>query len=442
MNTPSHQIGWKTAAAIVVSNMIGTGIFTTLGFQLSDITNTYSIFLLWSIGGILALFGAFCYAELGSHFKGNGGDFIYLKETYHPLFGHLISWISLIIGFSSPVALAALAMSKYLSVFQYTFGNSFAIAAIFLVAAALSFSLKASSRFHNFFTLIKITFIIVLVILGVGLSESGQIGNSLNFSDSWQNEIMLPAFATSLVFVTYSYTGWNSASYIAGEIKDVQKNLPKSLIIGTVFVTVSYILVNYIMLKHASVNQLAGKEDVMGEAAVNMLGSTFGKIVNIFIALQLIATISGYLWVGSRLTQAFAKDTYLWKPLSTGNKKGIPVRAIFAHAVIASVIILTGSFKEIFVYTAFILQLFASLAISTVYFLKKEDRKIFKSNAFYIFPTVFLLFSIYILYFTLIHNPKESFIGLGIVAVGIVLYLIDRKLSKRSKPEMDDSKSE
>ncbi|REC63200.1 amino acid permease [Chryseobacterium pennae] len=430
MSTASHQIGWKTAAAIVVSNMIGTGIFTTLGFQLSDITNTYSIFLLWAIGGVLALFGAFCYAELGSHFKGNGGDFIYLKETYHPLFGYLISWISLIIGFSSPVALAALAMSKYLSVFDYSFGNGFAIGAIFLVAITLSFSLKTSSRFHNFFTLIKIAFIIVLVILGIGLSESPQTGNSLNFSESWQNEIMLPAFATSMVFVTYSYTGWNSASYIAGEIKDVQKNLPKSLIIGTVFVTVSYILVNYIMLKHAPVNQLAGKEDVMGEVAVNMLGLSFGKIVNIFIALQLIATISGYLWVGSRLTQAFAKETRIWKPLSVGNKKGIPVRAIFAHAVIATIIILTGSFKEIFVYTAFILQLFASLAISTVYFLKKKDRKIFKSNTFYIFPTVFLLFSFYILYFTFIHNPKESLIGLGIIAVGLILYWIDRRLSK------------
>lgn len=430
MNSTSHQIGWKTAVAIVVSNMIGTGIFTTLGFQLTDITNAYSIFLLCFIGGILALFGAFCYAELGSHFKGNGGDFIYLKETYHPLLGYLVSWISLIIGFSSPVALAALAMSKYLSAFDVSFGNSFAIGIIFLVSVFLSFSLQASSRFHNFFTLIKIAFIIVLIIIGIGISDSETIGNSLKLDDSWQKEIMLPAFATSLVFVTYSYTGWNSASYIAGEIKDVQKNLPKSLIVGTVFVTVCYLLVNFIMLKHAPVDQLAGKEDVMGEAANNMLGNTFGKIVNIFIALQLVATISGYLWVGSRLTQAFAKENRLWKSLSVGNKKGIPVRAIFAHAVIATLIILTGSFKEIFVYTAFILQLFASLAISTVYFIKKEDRKIFKSNLFYIFPTVFLLFSIYILYFTLIHNPKESIIGLGIVAVGIVLYLIDKKLSR------------
>lgn len=430
MNAPSHKIGWKTAVAIVVSNMIGTGIFTTLGFQLVDITNTYSIFLLWAIGGILALFGAFCYAELGVNFKGNGGDYIYLKETYHPILGYLVSWISLIIGFSSPVALAALAMSKYLSVFDFTFGIPFSIVIIFLVAISLSFSLKGSSIFHNFFTFIKIAFIVILIILGVILSEPNDIGNSLNFGNSWEKEIMLPAFATSLVFVTYSYTGWNSASYIAGEIDNVHKNLPKSLIIGTVFVTVCYILINYIMLKHAPVHQLAGKEDVMREAANNMLGISFGKVVNIFIALQLVATISGYLWVGSRLTQAFAKENRLWKSLSVNNKKGIPVRAIFAHAVIATIIILSGSFKEIFVYTAFILQLFASLAISTVYFIKKDQRKIFKSNLFYLFPTVFLLFSAYILYFTFINNPKESIIGLGIIAIGLVLYFVDRKFFK------------
>nr|WP_314493848.1 amino acid permease [uncultured Chryseobacterium sp.] len=432
MNASSHQVGWKTAVAIVVSNMIGTGIFTTLGFQLVDITNTYSIFLLWGIGGILALFGAFCYAELGVYFKGNGGDYIYLSKTYHPVLGYLVSWISLIIGFSAPVALAALAMSKYLSVFDFNLGTPFAIAVIFFVAVFLSFSLKASSRFHNFFTLIKVGFIVLLIIAGVLLSEPVEMGNSLNFSNSWENEIMLPAFATSLVFVTYSYTGWNSASYIAGEIKDVEKNLPKSLIAGTVFVMLCYILINYIMLKHAPVHQLAGKEDVMREVADNLLGISFGKLVTVFIALQLVATISGYLWVGSRLTQAFAKENHLWKLLSGNNQKGIPVRAVFAHVVIATLIILTGSFKEIFVYTAFILQLFATLAISTVFFLKKHQRKIFKSDLFYIFPTVFLLFSIYILYFTLINNPKESMIGLGIIAVGLILYFIDKRLTKNA----------
>ena len=429
MENLKNKIGWKTATAIVISNMIGTGVFTTLGFQVVELQNTITIFLLWFIGGVLALFGAFCYAELGTFFKGNGGDYIYLSKTYHPLLGYLSSWISLVIGFSSPVSLAALAMAKYLSVFQGEFGTYFAIVVILLVALALSFSISISGKFHNFFTFIKVSFVVVLIIIGVLLSQN-PIHTSLNFGNSWEQEILLPAFATSLVFVTYAYTGWNSASYIAGEINKPQKNLPKSLIIGTVFVTFCYVFINYIMLKHAPIEALKGKEDIMGIAANYMFGSTFGKIVNVFIALQLVATISGYLWVGSRITQATASENKLWSFLAVKNKKNIPVRAIFAHAIIAIIIISTGSFKQIFLYTAFVLQLLSTLAISTAFFLKKSDRKLFKSNLFYVFPTIFVLFSGYILYFTFINNPKESIIGLVIVIIGILLYLFDKKIPK------------
>ena len=429
MENLKNKIGWKTATAIVISNMIGTGVFTTLGFQVVELQNTVTIFLLWLIGGVLALFGAFCYAELGTFFKGNGGDYIYLSKTYHPILGYLSSWISLVIGFSSPVSLAALAMAKYMSVFQGDFGTFFAIAVILLVALALSFSLSLSGKFHNFFTFIKVSFVVVLIIIGVLLSQN-PVHTSINFNSSWEQEILFSAFATSLVFVTYAYTGWNSASYIAGEIDKPQKNLPKSLILGTVFVTFCYVFINYIMLKHAPIDALKGKEDVMGIAANYMFGSTFGKIVNVFIALQLVATISGYLWVGSRITQATASENKLWSFLAVKNKKNIPVRAIFAHAIIAIIIISTGSFKQIFLYTAFVLQLLSTLAISTAFFLKKSDRKLFKSNLFYVFPTIFVLFSGYILYFTFINNPKESIIGLVIVIIGILLYLFDKKIPK------------
>ena len=429
MENLKNKIGWKTATAIVISNMIGTGVFTTLGFQVVELQNTITIFLLWFIGGVLALFGAFCYAELGTFFKGNGGDYIYLSKTYHPILGYLSSWISLVIGFSSPVSLAALAMAKYMSVFQGDFGIFFAIAVILLVALALSFSLSLSGKFHNFFTFIKVSFVVVLIIIGVLLSQN-PVHTSINFNSSWEQEILFSAFATSLVFVTYAYTGWNSASYIAGEIDKPQKNLPKSLILGTVFVTFCYVFINYIMLKHAPIEALKGKEDVMGIAANYMFGSTFGKIVNVFIALQLVATISGYLWVGSRITQATASESKLWSFLAIQNKKNIPVRAIFAHAIIAIIIISTGSFKQIFLYTAFVLQLLSTLAISTAFFLKKSDRKLFKSNLFYVFPTIFVLFSGYILYFTFINNPKESIIGLVIVIIGILLYLFDKKIPK------------
>ncbi|MBC7557487.1 MAG: amino acid permease, partial [Chryseobacterium sp.] len=365
MSKLPSKIGWKTAAAIVISNMIGTGIFTTLGFQVADLHNTFTILLLWIIGGVLALFGAFCYAELGTFFKGNGGDYIYLSRTFHPIFGYLSSWVSLVIGFSAPVALAALAMSKYLAAFGYNFGNYFSIVVILAVAFALSFSVSVSGKFHNFFTLIKILFIIILIAVGIYLPENPKF-SSLNFDLSWKTEILLPTFASSLIFVGYSYTGWNSASYISGEIENPNKNLPKALIIGTLFVTICYVFINFIMLKNAPISLLQGKEDVMGIAAKFMLGKT-GKIINFFIALQLVATISGYLWVGSRITQATAVENKLWSPLAKTNKNHVPVRSIFTHATIAILIILTGSFREIFTYTSFVLQVLATVAISTAF---------------------------------------------------------------------------
>ncbi|MGS0748806.1 amino acid permease [Halpernia sp. GG3] len=161
------------------------------------------------------------------------------------------------------------------------------------------------------------------------------------------------------------------------KLKIPNKNLPKALIIGTLFVTICYVFINFIMLKNAPISLLQGKEDVMGIAAKFMLGKT-GKIINFFIALQLVATISGYLWVGSRITQATAVENKLWSPLAKTNKHHVPVRSIFTHATIAILIILTGSFREIFTYTSFVLQVLATVAISTAFFIKKENRKIFK----------------------------------------------------------------
>ena len=154
----SLKIGWKTAAALVISNMIGTGVFTSLGYQIYDLKNTYAILSLWIIGGFLALIGAFIYSELASKFKQSGGDYIYLSRTFHPVMGYLSSWISLFVGFSAPISLAALAMSKYLNILGFNFGKEFAIAMILIVAVFQSFSLSLSSKFQNVFTILKVVF--------------------------------------------------------------------------------------------------------------------------------------------------------------------------------------------------------------------------------------------------------------------------------------------
>ncbi|MXO33279.1 APC family permease [Apibacter sp. B2912] len=416
------KIGWKTATAIVISNMVGTGVFTSLGYQVPELHNTFTIILLWTIGGILALIGAFIYAELGAHFKQSGGDYIYLSRTYHPIMGYITSWVSLIVGFSGPIALAALAMAKYLG---FENERSTAILIIIIIAVFQCFSLKVSSRFQNIFAVLKVAFIVVLILIGISISPSPT--NALLWDNSWSHEIIVPAFASSLVFVTYAYTGWNSASYIVEEIEKPKVNLPKALIIGTVFVTVSYVLVNFVFLKHASIEQMEGKEDIANIAFTNILGVRGVKWISYLIALQLVSTISGYLWVGSRVTQATAKENHLWSYLGKENKNRIPIWAVVAHTLISILIILSGKFEEIFIYTAFVLQLLSTAAVSTSLFIKKKDRVLFKGNIFLLMPGIFLLFSFYILYFTFVNHPRESIIGLGIIGAGMTLYFFDKK---------------
>lgn len=416
------KIGWKTATAIVLSNMVGTGVFTSLGYQVPELHNTFTIILLWTIGGILALIGAFIYAELGAHFKQSGGDYIYLSRTYHPIMGYITSWVSLIVGFSGPIALAALAMAKYLG---FENERSTAILIIIIIAVFQCFSLKVSSRFQNIFAVLKVAFIVVLILIGISISPSPT--NALLWDNSWTHEIIVPAFASSLVFVTYAYTGWNSASYIVEEIEKPKVNLPKALIIGTVFVTVSYVLVNFVFLKHASIEQMKGKEDIANIAFTNILGVRGVKWISYLIALQLVSTISGYLWVGSRVTQATAKENHLWSYLGKENKNRIPIWAVVAHTLISILIILSGKFEEIFIYTAFVLQLLSTAAVSTSLFIKKKNRVLFKGNIFLLMPGIFLLFSFYILYFTFVNHPRESIIGLGIIGAGMTLYFFDKK---------------
>ncbi|MFV0184326.1 amino acid permease [Empedobacter falsenii] len=423
------KIGWKTAAALVISNMIGTGVFTSLGYQISDLKNTTSILLLWSIGGILALMGAFIYSELASKFKQSGGDYIYLSRTFHPLFGYLSSWISLFVGFSAPISLAALAMGKYLNIFGFDLGKEFAIAMILIVAIFQSFSLNLSSKFQNIFTILKVVFIIFLIVIGFYYTPAVQ-PNAILFDSSWKGELLLPAFATSLVYVTFAYTGWNSASYIVEEINQPKKNLPKALFIGVIFVTISYVLLNYVFLKHASATALSGQENVANISFANLLGNNV-KWVSCFIALQLIATISGYLWIGSRLTQATARENKLWSFMAKENKNRIPVRAIWVHTAISILLIFSGDFEVIFTYTSFVLQILATLAVCTAFFIKQDELTIIKSKFFYVLPALFLAFSLYICYFVLMQKPKESLFGLGIIALGIILFYFDKRIENK-----------
>ena len=418
------RISIFTASAIVIANMIGTGVFTSVGFQLSAVQNTWSILLLWVAGGLLALFGAFAYAELGTHYKESGGDYIYLSRVFHPVLGYLSAWAGLTVGFSAPVALAAMAFTKYLAPFGLQNNLWLAIAVIILIGLMHSFTIRHSSRFQNISTIIKVLFIVVLIILGFFIT--GTNGNATSFDNSWHQEILKPGFAVSMVYVAFAYTGWNAAAYVVDEIENPSKNLPKALIGSTIFVSVVYVLFQFALLRNATVAQLEGKAEVTFIAFNNLLGSAGGKWVSVFIAIQLIATISSYLWVGPRVTHAMAKENKLWSPLARHNKHGIPVPAVWAHVAISILLTLTGSFEKVLLYAGFVLQLMASLTVAASLFIRDKNPTTFTSPFKPVLQIIFLLFNGWVLVFTLIDKPVESLIGIGILLAGVVIYLFDK----------------
>jgi APA family basic amino acid/polyamine antiporter len=426
LNSTSKKISWKTAAGIVIANMIGTGVFTSLGFQLAVVQNTWTILLLWTFGGIMALLGALVYAELGTHFRRTGGDYIFLSETIHPLVGYLYAWVSLVVGFSAPIAIAAMAMNNYLSpvVGETQLPGLFFLV---LIPAVHIFSVSSSAKFQNGMTILKIAF--VLALIGIGLVfGSNSTSPALNFSDSWKEEILLPGFAVSLIYVFYAYTGWNSAAYIIEEVDQPKKNLPKALIGATLLVMVIYVLLQLVLLKHASVSQLSGQVQVADIAFGNLFGPNGALWVSLFIGVQLIATISGYAWVGPRVTYAMAKDYKLWRPLAKVNGQNIPVRAIVLNTGISLVLFVSGSFEQIMLYAGFILQLMSTVTVYSS--LKIKNQEGFKTPFKPLPQLIYLGFSIALMGYLLVDRPKESLAGIGILLLGWAVYAFDKKITQ------------
>lgn len=420
---PTSKISWKTAAGLVIANMIGTGVFTSLGFQLAVVQNTWTILILWTLGGGMALIGALVYAELGTHFRRTGGDYIFLSETIHPSIGYLYAWVSLVVGFSAPIAIAAMAMNDYLSPL---FGETILPGLFFLIFVPIAhmFSVSRSAQFQDLMTLVKIIFVLVLIVLGFVYTSQVE-PTALDFSGSWKNEILVPGFAVSLIYVFYAYTGWNSAAYIIEEVDQPQKNLPKALIWATVSVMVIYILLQLVLLKHASVDQLSGKVQVADIAFGNLFGPKGALWVSFFIGIQLIATISGYSWVGPRVTYAMAKDFKLWKPLSKVNVHGIPTRAIMLNTFISLVLFSTGSFEQVMLYAGFVLQLMGTVTVYSSLRIKKEQG--FRTPYKPVLQLIYLIFSTAVMGYLVYDRPMESLAGLGILGLGGLMYALDQR---------------
>lgn len=429
---PVKLISPSRAIAIVVSNMIGTGVYTSLGLQAAGINSVLALLFIWITGGLVALCGALTYGELAARIPRSGGEYIFLSELFHPSFGFLSGFISMTIGFAAPMAISAIALGTYASNFLAISPMVIAIATIIILTILNSSSFRIGANFNFIATSINVVLIIAFCIFGLvnGHHEGFQFtAHSADFK-----QIISPAFAVSLVYVSFAYSGWNSAAYITHQIKDPVKNLPFILIIGTLIVITLYTLLNFIFLYTVPIPDLSGKIDIAFLAAHNIFGETGGKLVAILISIGLIASINSLLILGPRVTQAITLDYKAIRGFGVENKHGAPVYATLFLTLIALALIWTSTFEQIMTIIGFTLSIFTITSVSGIFVLryrmKKNGENIYHTFGYPFIPIFFILVEGCMMTYVLFQKPTQSLTGIAITLSGFIFYFILTKSKK------------
>ncbi len=447
-----RYIGVRSAVALVVANVIGAGIFTTTGFQAADLGHPGVIFGLWIVGGVLALCGALCYAELGAAMPGAGAEYAYLRDTYGGVFGFMSAVVSLIAGFSAPIAAAAKSMVRYAThffpvldggagFFGVTLADVAALGLVWLLIAVQLRGARAGMKVGDWLTVFKVVGLVVIIVAAFAVGR-GSLSNLTEVSvvyDSLSTADRTAALATSLVFVMFCYSGWNASAYVASEFENPQRDLPRGLLIGTAIVVVLYLLINAVYFYGAPVSELAGKVEVGLVASRHLFGPAGTNGVVIVLLVSLVASASAMTIAGPRVYYALGNDYPLFAFLRTTNPRtGAPVTALLVQGVVTSGIILLGRVDQIQQYSGFTLTLFASLAVSCVIVLRIRRPDLvrpFKVFAYPLTPLLFLGVSGWMMFWALQGRPLESLLALATVALGGILFLVtNRKTTKATTP--------
>ncbi len=417
------------AAAIVVADMVGVGVFTSLGFQVKDIPSGFSILALWTIGGLVALCGVFSYSELGAMFPRSSGEYNFLSRAYHPAFGFLAGWVSATVGFAAPVALAAMAFGEYgKSIDPDAPSIALAIGLVWLVSIVQLCGVKHSSTFQLISTALKVVLIAVFLIAGVVMGTPQPISFAPQPSDF--AHITSAPFAIGLVFVMYSFSGWNAATYIIGEMRMPQRNLPRAMLAGTLIVLVLYVALNAVFLRTAPIDKLAGQIDVASIAGRYIFGDLGGRIVAAMICIGLVSSISAMMWIGPRVMMTMGEDIPAIRLFARKSGNGSPTYAILFQVAVATLMLFTRSFEAVLDFIQFSLlfcSFFAVLGVIKLRITHPELPRPYRAWGYPLTPVVFLVVTGFMMYYLFTERPLQAALGMLIMISGLVIYAIFHK---------------
>jgi APA family basic amino acid/polyamine antiporter len=429
----STKFKFTTVTAVVIANMVGTGVFTSLGFQLLDIQSGFVILMLWAIGGLIAVCGAMTYAELGAALPRSGGEYNFLTRIYHPAAGFASGWTSATIGFAGPTALAAMTFAAYATTIlpgqsSESIEKALAVCLVAILAVIHGSSRRNSGGLQVVFTILKVGAIVVFCLAAVVVVDRPQ---PIRFLPSSGDGTLLTssAFAISLIYVSYAYTGWNAATYLSSELENPQRTLPGILLTGTLIVTILYVALNFTFLYSAPVDAMKGQIEVGFVAAQSVFGELGGRFTGLVLALLLISTVSAMTIAGPRVLQVIGEDFKVLSFLSYKNEDGIPSRAIYVQSALAIVFILSSSFESVLVFAGFTLALNSFATVISVFVLRYRQPDLPRPYRTYLFPIppiIYLVLTGWTLWFVLMNRPIEGLFGIGIIGSGLLVYFFSQ----------------
>jgi basic amino acid/polyamine antiporter, APA family len=441
-----RQLGLFDAVMLISGDMIGIGIFVTTGAIAETLPSPGGVLLVWVLGGLLALTGALSCAELSASLPYAGGDYIYIREAYGRLVGFLSGWSSFLVTFSGAIAFLAVGFNGFMSFFfpvlgsndalfsanvlglsiLGTVGNLFSMLVVLLISGLHCLGVRQGTVTQNILTTLKIGALLGIILLGVLFGR----GDTSHFNPlfDWQMIGNFSVFAAAFIPAIFAYSGWNAVIYIAGEVKEPEKNLPKALLWANLLVISLYLAVNVVYIYGVPVTEMKGALRVSEVATTALFGYQTSAWITGIITVSILGALNVVTMLGPRIYYAMARDGVFFKRLAQIHPTfGTPTSAIILQALWACFLILTGTFGTLFTYVSVIITLFSALTVGSVIVLRyrrPELNRPYKLWGYPLVPILFIVAHIWIVWGSVTEKPFESLVGLFIVCLGIPAYLI------------------
>lgn len=422
------RVSFWGAMSVVMGNMIGIGVFTSLGFQISGIHSGFALLLLWVLGGVFALCGALSYGELVASLPRSGGEYHFLSKIYSPVVGFLSGWVAATVGFAAPVALMAMAFGEYCSAVLPVSPLALSCGIVIATTAVHLWRIEFGSGFQVWTTALKA--VLILGVVGVAFVVAEPQGLSFLPKAGDVGMVLSAPFAISLVYVMYSYEGWNAATYIAGEVRDPQRTVPRALLAGTLIVTLAYVALNAAFLYSTPLAAMEGELKVGLIAGREIFGTRGGEVMALLIGAGLISSISAMTWAGPRVAETMGEDYQVLRVLARRSRNGVPVWAILWQTLVVFVLLLSATFEAVLVFLQFLLLMSSFLTVLGVIVLRVRQPDLprpYRAWGYPVTPVLFLTISAFMMVNIVLERGVEALWGVSLLVVGVLVYLVARR---------------